>query len=100
MLHFKEEKKNCKKTSGEINEFSVPELRTYAITPQSRNQGQKCTPQALFVVFPNYLKTLEKCCRIRRLLNPDIANSTLPHALLSLPLFMLVLGDRYQEELF
>lgn len=86
---------NHKKTSGEINEFSVPGLRTYAITPQSRNQGQKCTPQALFVVLPNYLKTLEKCCRIRCLLNSDTANSALPHALLSLWLFVLVLGDRY-----
>lgn len=76
------------------------ELRTYEIKPQSRNQGQKCIPQTLFVVLPNYFKTLEKCCRIRRLLNSDVANSILPHILLRLRLFMLVLGDRYHAELF
>lgn len=54
----------------------------------------------LFVVLPNYFKTLEKCCRMRRLLNAGTANSILPHALPSLGLFMRVLGDRYQAELF
>lgn len=84
--YFKEEE-NHKKTSGEINEFNVPGLRTYEIKPQSRNQGQECIPQTLFVVLPNYFKALEKCCRIRRLLNSDIANSILPHTLLSLAIY-------------
>lgn len=61
----------------------MPGLRTYEIKPLSRNQGQECIPQTLFAVLPNYFKTLEKCCRIRRLLNSDTANSIFPHTLLS-----------------
>lgn len=53
----------------------------------------------LFVVLPNYFKTLEKC-RLRRPLNAGTANSILPHALPSLGLFMRVLGDCYHAELF
>ena len=37
---------------------------------------------------------------MRRRLNAGTANSILPHALLSLGLFMRVLGDRYHAELF
>lgn len=94
--YFKEEETH-KKTSGEINEFRLPQLRTYEVKPQSRNQGQECTPQTLFVVLPNYLKTLERCCG---LLSAGTANRVLPHALLSLGLFVRVLGDRYHAELF
>lgn len=98
--YFKEDE-NHKKTSGEINECRGPGWRTYEIKAQSRNRGQKRTPQTLFVVLPNYFKALEKCCSIRRLLHSDTANSILPlPPLLSLRLFMLELGDRYQAELF
>lgn len=49
--------------------------------------------------YPIIEKPLKKC-RIRCLLNSDTVNSTLSHALPSLQLFMLVLGDCYQAELF
>lgn len=77
-LPTSKKRKIIKKTSEEINEFNVLEFRTYEIKPQSRNQGQECIPQTLFAVLPNYFKNLEKCCRIRSLLNSDIANKHPP----------------------